>query len=473
MKIRILACLGVVAVLVLVVAGYFFWQIALIGTAYKAKILCSGVFVSDRSPEAIVSEDLVVDDLSALKYINSNIDYEMRSVVASLLGLARRTAIYRPRLGCTLVIDSSGETIQSQYYDGLERSTPVYQKRAWPISDSAQGAGYLTEIDATGLRNAIDEAFSESVPDRLRRTRAVVVVYKGHIIAERYAPGFSHETPLVGWSMTKSVISALVGILIGESKLSLDDSTLVCEWSEAGDRRGQVTLDHLLRMTSGLEFDEDYVNPLEDVTFMLLRTDDAAAFAADKPLKAKPGTKWHYSSGNTNIIARIIRDAVGGTDADYFSFPRRVLFNRIGMHSAVIEPDASGTFVGSSYMYATARDWARFGLLYLQDGMWEGARILPQGWVEYSVTPTQDSFGDYGAHFWLNVPSPYRSDNTEVAALPDDAFHAVGHEGQFVTIIRSRNLIVVRLGLSRKADTWDHESFIASILESLPKRRAM
>lgn len=169
--------------------------------------------------------------------------------------------------------------------------------------------------------------------------------------------------------------------------------------------------------------------------------------------------------GTTNIIARIIRDAIGGTDADYFAFPRRALFDRIGMHSAIIEPDASGTFVGSSFMYATARDWARFGLLYLQDGVWEGERILPQGWVKYALTPT----GEYGAHFWLKVPPPFKSKVSRMPLLPVDTYFAAGHEGQFVTIIPSRKLVAVRLGLSRLKGAWDQQGFIAQILEAIPE----
>jgi hypothetical protein len=179
--------------------------------------------------------------------------------------------------------------------------------------------------------------------------------------------------------MTKSVTNALVGILVGQGKLSVDEPAPVPEWSGPDDPRGAITLDQMLRMSSGLEFGEIYEDPRSDVCLMLFSVRDAAAYAADKPLETGPGGKWYYSSGTTNIISRIVRDSVGGTQADYFAFPRRALFDRIGMRSAIIEPDPSGTFVGSSYMYATARDWARFGLLYLQDGVWEGERILPEG----------------------------------------------------------------------------------------------
>jgi CubicO group peptidase (beta-lactamase class C family) len=268
--------------------------------------------------------------------------------------------------------------------------------------------------------------------------------------------------------MTKGVINALTGILVREGKLSVKDEAPVPEWQAPGDPRRHITLDHLLRMTSGLAFEEDYANPLKDVTFMLLATPDMAAYAASKPLVAEPGSQWHYSSGTTNILARILRGAVGGADADYLAFPRQVLFDPIGMRSAVIELDTSGTFVGSSFMYATARDWARFGLLYLQDGMWKGVRVLPGGWVQYSRTPTPASpRGAYGAHFWLTLRPGSRGSGDSGSALPADAFHAVGHEGQFVTIIPSRNLVLVRLGLTQYRGAWDHGAFIRQVLDAI------
>jgi CubicO group peptidase (beta-lactamase class C family) len=409
----------------------------------------------------------MVDDFPALKYIDADIDYEEQCVTARLLGFAKRKAIYRQGLGCTLVIGSSEEEIRSQANPLGGICRPMGPNQPWPVGELVLMEKLPPEVDVSRLRKAIDAAFSEPDPDRPRRTRAIVVVYKDRIIAERYVEGFSHETSLIGWSMTKSVINALTGILVREGKLAIHDQALLPEWRKPGDPRSDISLDQLLRMTSGLEFVEDYENPLKDVVFMLFGTGDMGAYAANKPLEAKPDKRWHYSSGNTNIIARIIRNAIGGTDADYFAFPRRALFDRIGMHSAIIEPDARGTIVGSSFMYATARDWARFGLLYLQDGVWEGERILPEGWVDYSVTPTSQSpEGQYGVHFWLQVPSAFKSGASPPLSLPPDMYTAAGHEGQFVTVIPSRRLVVVRLGLSRLPESWEHGPFVAGILEA-------
>jgi CubicO group peptidase (beta-lactamase class C family) len=218
-------------------------------------------------------------------------------------------------------------------------------------------------------------------------------------------------------------------------------------------------------MVSGLEFSETPGRPLSDVTRMLMLEPDAAAFAAAKPLAAKPGTRWAYASGTTNIISRIIRHRLG--EAEYRAFPRRALFEPLGMDSAVLEADASGTFVGSSFLYATARDWAKFGQLYLQDGVWQGRRILPEGWVAYSSQPTpQAAGGEYAAHFWLDIAAEYRLTDPG-PPLPPGAFHAMGYEGQCVSIVPSHGLVVVRLGLTRTAAAWRQDRFIQRIITAL------
>jgi CubicO group peptidase (beta-lactamase class C family) len=330
------------------------------------------------------------------------------------------------------------------------------------MTDDVAGRGTAPATLEHRLAAPVAWAFSEPDPAVPRRTRAVVIVHKGRLIAERYGPGFTKDTPLLGWSMTKTVVNALVGILVEQGKMSPGDPVPIREWSGAGDPRGKITVDHLLRMTSGLQFREDYGDPLADVIYMLLGVPDAAAYAASKPLEAEPGTRWKYSSGNTNILAYAIRQVVG--EAGYAEFPRRALFDRIGMTSAVMETDASGTFVGSSFMYATARDWARLGLLYLQDGVWAGRRILPEGWVRYTRSPTPSaSRQQFGAHVWLQGGRYGRGGHR----LPADTFHAIGHEGQFVTVIPSRDVVIVRLGLTRYHRAWPHGQFVNMVLDAL------
>ncbi|MFH1077532.1 MAG: serine hydrolase [Pseudomonadota bacterium] len=368
--------------------------------AYKAKTLCSGVFVSSRKPEAILAEDLAADNLSVLRYIDGRVNFSARTVSASFWGLINQKAVYHPGFGCTL--DFAGYKADQLFpvHAGKSAIREHYKYRAEKQDETQDEVIISNHGDYDRLEAAIEWAFSEPDAEHLRRTRAVVVIHEGQIIAERYACGFNKDTPLIGWSMTKSVINALVGILVGQGKLSLDKPAPVPEWQTPGDERQRITLNHLLQMSSGLKFGEDYGNPLDDVTYMLLRVPDMAAYAASKKLEGELGTIWKYSSGTTNIISRIIRAIVG--DNEYFDFPRRALFEPMGMDSAV---DASGTYVCASFMYATARDWARFGQLYLQDGIWEERRILPKGWVRYTTTAAPQSMDkQYGAEDTARVP---------------------------------------------------------------------
>jgi CubicO group peptidase (beta-lactamase class C family) len=311
----------------------------------------------------------------------------------------------------------------------------------------------------------LESAFTEPDPKRRRRTRAIVVMRDGQIVAERYANGFDERTPFAGWSMTKSVMSALIGILIGEGRLALGDRELLPAW-RTPDRRAEIQLEDLLRMRSGLAFSEVYTDLSSDVIEMLFNQGDAAAYAASRPLASAPGTAWVYSSGTTNILSAVARRVVG--DESYFDWPRRALFDPLGMESAVMEPDASGTFVASSFMLATARDWARVGQLYLQEGRWDGRRVLPEGWVGFSTSPTpQSPAGNYGAHWWLKLQPEMGGGTPAAAHIPGDAFFAIGHEGQTLTIIPSLRLVVVRLGLSIYIDAWNHAAFIDDLQHAL------
>ncbi|MBE9209896.1 serine hydrolase [Nostoc sp. LEGE 06077] len=441
--------LGLISLGVASYFSYTLWRVLSIGTAYQAKQFCSGVFVSGRTRESIFNQDVLAEikGLSALeqsivKSIQVQIDRPQQSVTASSFDWIKHQAIFRDGLGCTLVIDSSPAKLRSQVKS--MRLAPQELNERWLEGQTEQET---PEINQKLLKEALNRVFQQ------QHTRAVVIVYQGQIVAERYAPGFSAQMPLPGWSMTKSVINSLVGILVKEGKLSLTDKNLMPQWNNRGDRRSEITLDSMLRMSSGLKFNETESNPLGDLIQMLFGRANVADYAANQPLEAALDTKWQYSSGTTNIISRVIRNALRN-DADYLTFPRRALFDRLGMKSAVIEPDASGTFVGSSFMYATARDWARFGLFYLQDGVWEGQRILPQGWVKYSRTPTELSpKKNYGAHFWLmNIATP--SGKKQILT-------AQGFQDQYIAIIPSHQLVIVHLG---KNETSTREQFIPQIL---------
>ena len=440
-------------VVALVAAAWLALQILQIGVAYKAKMLCSGTFVSRRDAGAVLAE-LQSDDLAILRYIDVHVDSAARSVAASGFGIVRRRAVYREGLGCALALDG----LTPPGLPAADRAVATRNPSAPAVKEVARAES------SPKLEAVVARAFSEPNPQRPRRTLAVVVMRDGRVLHERYAPGIGSETALIGWSMAKSVMNALVGILVLQGRLALDAPVPIPEWKSAGDPRAEITLDHLLRMSSGLRFDEGMSSPRSDVMRMLLDVGDAAALAIHKDLLAPPGTRWQYASGTSNILARVIRNALHD-DASYLAFPRRELFDRIGMSSAVLETDASGTFVGSSYMYATARDWARFGTLYLRDGVWNGERLLPEGWVKYSTSlAPADPQQRYGAHFWLRIADEYRGIG---AQLPAGTYHAVGHGGQFVTVVPARKVVIVRLGHTRYADAWHHAAFVREVLAVL------
>ena len=458
---RILALAGSI---LLAYVFYYGWQVAAIGSAYKAKILCSSVFISKRSPQDVLREDLA----GMMSMIEADIDFEAKSVTTSFPGVPSQRALFRDQLGCTLLAGASDAEVMGRVGEISVYASPKPVKPGATAGFRGFGQAVPREVSSGKLDKALDKAFSERNPAQPARTRAVVVVYDGRIIAERYAPGISADTALPGWSMSKSVTNALVGILVNQGKLSIHKPVQLAEWSGSADPRKAITLDQLLRMSSGLAFCEWSGPVVSDVNRMLLRSRDAAGYALNKPLHYEPGSYWRYSSGTTNIISRLIRNSVGGSAADYHAFPRKFLFDKIGMTSAIMEVDASGTFVGSSFMYANARDWARFGLLYLRDGVWEGERILPPGWVSYSSTPSPTApEGRYGAHFWTNGKTGTEVRARSLKGLPADTFFASGYEGQFVVIIPSRKLVVVRLGQTQNRKAWDMESFVSEILAAI------
>ena len=423
-----------------------------IAAAYKAKMLCSGIFVANRNAIDVLRE-LEYDDLAPLRFIKTTVDHSDARVYASAAGFIHRRAAYRPAGGCALV--PRGTPIWRFQWEAV-RDVPFTPREEIPLPSA--------DSVYAGLDSVVARAFEEPDSTRLRRTQAVVVMQHGRIVAERYAPGISPETRLLGWSMTKSVMNALVGTLVRDGRISLDEPVRLPEWSAPGDPRRAITMRHLLHMTSGLRLNEVMNSLRSDVIRMLLANDDMAAFVASRDLIATPGSRWDYASGTTLIIARAIRSILDN-DSVYARYPRDALFDRIGMSSAIIETDAAGTLVGSSLMYATARDWARFGQLYLNDGMWDGERILPDGWVEFTRHPAPaDSNQSYGAHFWLSGPS----EPGHPAGSPSErGLEAAGHEGQYLTILPSHDAVIVRLGRTRYGNAWNQATFVREVVARL------
>ena len=461
-------------IVILAIAAFFgyknkeYIQQLPIGSAFKAKALCAAVFVSGRDPVTTEREDIGFSPL--FKLYKAKIDRGEKSVTCSLLGIGlfEKKAVYVNQMGCVLLSGVAEEAIRTRK-PGIPSPEPANPETIpWPMGDRMPDGPPPVNIDMAKINSAVGKLFIESNPDKNLYTRSLLIVHNGRLIAESYGPGITKDTLLLSWSMAKSVTNAIVGILAMKGKISLKAPAPVPEWQKANDPRQAITLDQLLRMSSGLEWVEAYAErPVSDVNIMLLLKPDMAAYVASKTLAAKPDTVWRYSSGTTNLIQWIILNTIGNQGA-YWEFPRRELFNKIGMRSAIWETDASGTFIGSSYLYATARDYARFGLLYLNDGVWEGERILPEGWVAYSTIPTPAAAkGQYGAHFWLNGGKDSNPKDRPYPLLPGDAFFARGYQGQTIAIIPSRKLIVVRLGMTYD-ENWGMELFIKNILDAIP-----
>lgn len=434
-----------------------------VSAGVSAQLACAGVFVSGRKLDDVVQQDVM--RLSPLTKMNKYaLDAANKSLSVTSLWVSR-TSVYRPGVGCTLLVDSTADELRAQA-KGIAETPMTPRPGLWPEGDDvdlAQQAG----IDRTALDRAVADSFADETPNRDIDTRAIIVVYDGRIVAERYAPGYNKNTRFLGWSASKSVEATLIGTLVASGKLALDKPAPVAEWKDANDPRSKITLRQLLNMSSGLEFREPY-DPGSDSTAMLFQSPDMGAYAASRPLAHSPGTFWSYSSGTANILARLVFQAAGGTLISSQAYMHEHLFGPAGMTSAVFEPDETGDFVGSSYLYATARDWARFGLLYLNRGTLNGHRILPENWSSFVRTPAPaDPNKGYDAQFWLNGVS--KSGEREFPHLPADFYAAEGHNDEHVAIFPSRNVVIVRLGWTTGEAEFNRDKHFSAILAALPQ----
>jgi len=409
-------------------------------TGYAAKNLASAVFVSGREPADVEALDL---HFSFIKFTRNRVDFENHTVTSRFLW-SKSTALYRDGYGVTLL---RGRKAKERL---LAQSFPLPPKPAG--SESLQPGDSATSARLASIAKAlVDDHAYNGTPF------AFVVLHKGAIVAERYRTGMTEDTRLLSWSMGKSFTNALVGLMAGDGLLDIYAPMDIPQWKD--DNRSAITLNDLMQMQSGLEWNENYGNR-SDVNLMLHREEDMGLFALSKPLMAKPGTHWYYSSGSTNIVMRYLRGKFS-SDQAFWTYIRERLFTPLGIWNACFEPDMTGTPVGSSYLYVTARDYARFGQMFLDDGCVAGERILPEGWVDYSVTPASDSEGGYGAFFWLNQ-------NKSCPDVPEDMFSCQGHDGQEIYIIPSKGLVVVILGYSPKPDrVIDFNALLRDIIAAL------
>lgn len=428
--------------LLLALAGGGIWLNGLLPiiTGYAAKNLASAVFVSGREAHEVESLDL---NFSFIRYTDNTVDSAAGTVTSRLLW-GQSTAVWREGCGVTLLRGATADELCARRWP-LQLQEPAGE-HPLPAGDSAVSARMASVGDAFVKERAYGG-----------HPFAFVVMHKGGAVCERYDEGITPETRLLSWSMAKSFVNALAGVMAGDSLVDINAPTGIAQWHEDGRR--DITLNDLMQMQSGLEWNEDY-GARSDVNLMLHCAEDMSLYAIDKPLQQKPGTRWYYSSGSTNIVMRCLRDKFPSQEA-FLSYIDRRLFTPLDIRDAVFEQDMSGTPVGSSYLYLTARGFARFGQMYLDDGCVAGERILPEGWVGYTATPASDSRGAYGSFFWLNrmdyndIASWTEREGSKPDRLPDvpqDVFYCNGHDGQRIYIIPTKELVVAVLSYSPKPD---------------------
>jgi CubicO group peptidase (beta-lactamase class C family) len=406
-----------------------------VGTGGVAHIICSKTFVSGLDPQEVFAATLERPGFRRLRYVLSfKIDRKAKTVEASVLGFYRNRASFHDGLGCVeqhgtkqpYVLKNDVETLK------VPKTPPLLPEIAGPA---------VVEPADPALKAALDHAFEESTEPPLRRTRAVVVVHDGKVIAERYAPGIGVDTQLSGFSMTKSLINALIGVLTQHGLTSPSIPAPIAEWRNIDDPRREIEIEHLMRMTTGLDLDE--TNSGFDRSNQMYLEDDLSAYAVNSRMIAPLGTRFHYSGATTQILARVVRDLTGGPEQT-LAFAWRELFNPLGMRNVTLEFDGTGTLQGANYMLASARDWAKLGVLYANDGIIGGKKVLHPDWVDFCAAATLGT--DYAAGFYTNRSDHPDAKGRVLSGMPRDSFFASGILGQRIVIVPSHKLVVVRLG---------------------------
>lgn len=434
---RILLAVLIIGLGVLAFTSVQIDRLVRIGAGYKAKIACSEIFLAGRDADAVLQNEFAGMD-PMMAQIGLRVDEATHTTrAAGPFGLGQARARYREGYGCTLI---NGGRLSV-----LPDPEPAPQGAPWTLAPQ-DAPEAVARVDYAALDSALAAAFeTDDIGNR-----AVLVAVDGKIVGERYADGFSAQTPFLSWSMAKSVTATLIGAAVHRGVIDIESRAPVDLWRN-DPARARITWHDLLQMQSGLDFEEAYDKARSDVNRMLFEAADAGGAAMRAPAAQAPGEAWYYSSGTSNILARLYRGALQRAEINDQAFAREALFAPIGAGGFTLEPDASGVFLGSSFAYAPARDWARLGQLYLQDGVWAGERLLPEGWGDYVAASASQSDNQYGAQFWLN-----RDGDGErrrfFEGLPESVYMMSGHEGQYVFIIPSKNAIIVRTGMTRGQD---------------------
>ena len=432
------------SILLLAILAVILWlgfrppELLKVGTGYAAKIVCSNVFLAHRDPQEVLALDVQAPGHPLLKFVDVSVDNATETVTSHIFGFfAPSKAVYRPGLGCANVHDVD-----------LRPS----------LNQSMDAAAAIADLNINPAIQSIIENPALAGPGM----RAIAVLKDGQIIAETYGSGFDANTPLLGWSMTKSVMATLIGMRIAEGKMDLQRDHLLPEWN--GDDRSKIRLADLLAMESGLKFDEDYGN-VTDVTRMLFLENNMTEFAASLPLEAQPGSKFNYSSGTANILSKLYMESFDAPE-QALTYAQTTLFEPLGIASATLEADVSGVPVGSSYLYANAQDWLSIARLLLDSGKVGDKQLLSEDFIRLMQTPSQASDGRYGsAQTWLHMAGV----KAGTEGIPADSFWMSGHDGQSLIIVPSMNLAIVRLGLTPSRTGYKVPELQASIIKALQK----
>ncbi|TXD50018.1 serine hydrolase domain-containing protein [Polaribacter sp. IC073] len=432
---RILLLLSVIIIIAVI---YNYPKLNILA-GYSAKNTASSVFLGERSLEFTDSTD---NNFSPVNLATDKLDTISKFATSSAFGLLTRKAIYREGLGSVLTLDKSDETAQYLVPKRLKANNAT----PFPYGNAPQKDTVFSNVDYKKLDETVSSIFGKD------NSRAVVVLYKDQIISEKYAEGFHKDARILGWSMTKSIMSTVFGVLQHQNKINVQEVAPIDSWQK--DARKSITINNLLQMNSGLEWDENY-SEISDATTMLFLERDMTKMQEEKPLKYETNASWNYSSGTSNLLSKILRKQFK-THQEYLDFWYTDFIDKIGMNSMVVETDLVGNYVASSYAWATARDWAKFGLLYLHNGTWNGAKLFNKNWVDYVTTPTPTSNGTYGAQFWLNAEKQFKD-------VPKNMYFADGYQGQRVYVLPDEEMVIVRFGLTN----FNENEFLKEVLKAV------
>jgi CubicO group peptidase (beta-lactamase class C family) len=435
-------------------ATWFVWPRLPIITAFAAKGMCSSVFLAEKAPERVQTEDLSFFPINLAK---TTVDFEEQSATSTVFGLARRKAIFREGNGAVIVLQTPEDKLRKSWFKvpdpGYTQDTVPWPKGNVLADTLPAGVNYRR------LNELLDTCFDRTGAEPYKKTLGIAVIYKNQLIAERYLNGYDSNTLFHGWSMTKSLTGAWAGILAERGLLNLDEPVGIDIWKE--DDRSGITVKNVIQMSTGLNWYENYFT-ISDATVMLMQSEDMLAAVTGNKLIHPAGSFWNYSSGDANLLSAIIRQRIND-DQLYQRSLYSDLLHPVGMLSTKVETDASGLFIASSYSYGTVRDWARFGLLFLNNGVFAGDTILSADWVQFMKTPVEASNGKYAGTFWLHEPE----EKNALVNAPSDIYFADGFLGQRVYIIPSRELVVVRMGFGMT--NFNLNNFLREVIITLPE----